>query len=161
VSTVIQSLAVFPYPRGLTFNEHDSAYITSVWHGLLHLDLRSDSVTKLTNGPGPVGSLSATELSQPSEITFLSPSVLLITVRDQLLLVNIKKNAITQICGGMKETRDGDIRSCQLDRPNSILVVNQSVYVGQNGAIRRIPLEAFNKFMQPWESTTAISGRSS
>jgi len=160
VSTVIKGSSVLPHPRGLTFTEDGSVYITSNPQGLLRLDLLRNSLTKLTNGAGPTGSLSAAQLSNPAGLTFLSPSVLLITERDkeQLLLADIMNNAINGICDGIEGTRDGDIRSCQLDGPSSVLVVNQTVYVGQDRAIRKLPVAALGEFILRVKPTTTISG---
>jgi len=163
VSTIIRDSDAFPRPYGLIFSSDDLAYVTSQEKGLLQLDLSSRLLTKLTNGRGIAGSLSAAQLLHPNGLTFLSPSVLLVTdpSTQRLLIVNINNGTITKICDGKAATRDGDIQSCQLLHPHSVLVVNQSVYVGQYKAIRRVPVAALNKFIPPVETTTAIPGRSS
>ena len=156
VSTIIKDPSVLPYPLGLTFTD-GFAFITSPSQGLLRLDLLTKSVTKLTNRTGPAGSLSAAQLSDPRGLAFLSPSVLLIAnwAKNWLLLANIRNNTITEICDGTRATKDGDIRSCQLYGPLSVLMVNQSVYVGQRAAIRRLPVAALSEFILRVETTRA------
>jgi len=159
VSTIIKGSAVLPNPLGLTFTD-GFAFITSSSDLLVRLDLLTKSLTILTNGTGPMGSLSAAQLSYPRGLTFLSPSILLIADygKHQLLLANIRNNTITEICDGTPGYRNGDIRSCQLNDPWSVLMVNQSVYVGQVNAIRRLPLAALSEFIPPMETTTATPG---
>jgi len=48
--------------------------------------------------------------------------------KEQLLLANIRKNTITEICDGTEGNRDGNIRLCQLNNPYSVRVVNQSMW---------------------------------
>jgi len=158
VSTIMK----LPFPRGLIFTADGSAYITLYKYGLFRLDLPTKSMTKLTNGAGPTGSLSAAQLSSPRGLTFLSSSVVLITdsIRQQLLHADISNNTITEICDGTRETRDGDIKSCQLDSPSSVLVVNQSVFVGQDDAIRKLTMPALSETVHPTESTTTSPGES-
>ena len=159
VSTIIKDSLAIRYPLGLTFTD-GFAFITPHSQGLVRLDLLTKSVTILTNGTGLAGSLSAAQLSYPFGLTFLSPSVLLIADwgKHQLFLANITNNTITEICDGTRATTDGDIRSCQLNLPFSVLMVNQSVYVGQRGAIRRLPVAALSEFFPPTETTTATPG---
>ena len=163
VSTIIQGYSVFRYPTGLAFTVDDLAYITTDTRGLFQLNLRNKSVTKLTSGAGLAGSLSAAQLGYPHGLTFLSTSVLLITDagKDHLLIANIRNNTINKICTGTQGTRDGGIRSCQLHDPYSVLIVNQSVFVGQDGAIRRLPIAALGGFIQPVESSMPVPGKDS
>jgi len=160
VSTIIKGSSMLSYPHGLTLTEDGNAFITSSRQGLLRLNLLSQSVTELTNGIGPAGSLSAAQLSGPYGLTFLSPSFLLIadSDKDQLLLTNIRNNTITEICDGTRGTRNGDIRSCQLYYPYSVLMANQSVFVGQDGAIRRLSVAALSEVIQTVESSTETPG---
>ena len=159
VSTIIKDPSALPNPQGLTFAD-GFAFITSHSQGLVRLDLLTKSVTILTNGTGPAGSLSAAQLFFPRGLTFLSPSILLIANngKHQLLLANIRNNTVTEICDGTRATTDGDIRSCKLDYPASVLMVNQCVYVGQDGAIRRLPVAALSEFIPSMETTAAAPG---
>jgi len=48
-------------------------------------------------------------------------------------------------------TQEGSIKTCSFDNPRSVIIVSWSVYIGQNGAIRRLPLKAIIDAVRPAE----------
>ena len=50
-----------------------------------------------------------------------------------------RNKLVIRICNNIKRTRDGGLKSCEMDRPRSLLLLNNTVYIGQMGAIRSLP----------------------
>jgi len=142
-------------PRGITVDKYstkDVAYIACS-RVLLRIDLNSRAVIKLTGGTGPTGSLSASRPSLLYGITFLTESVLLYPSprKDQLVVADLARDKVNYICNGVPLTQDGSIKTCSFDNPRSVMVMSWSVYIGQNRAIRRLPLKAITDLVRPAE----------
>ena len=163
VYTIIQGDLV-KSPRVLAidpYTPNDIAYVTSDELGLLSLNLDNREITRLTNGNGTAGSLSAAMFIQPHGIAFLRETILLIALysTDQLGIADIKRNRIKYICDGNTASKDGDIHSCQFKNPVSVMATSWSVYIGETDAIRRLPLKAIQEFIRD-EPTLPEAGMS-
>ena len=86
------------------------------------------------------GEFSQLRFFYPQGLVFLSRSTLLVVdhFNDRLRVLDLTTNTSSSICSGVRGHSDGDLSSCQLDRPWSLLKVNDTVYVGQSRDIRSI-----------------------
>lgn len=58
---------------------------------------------------------------------------------NRLKIVKLGENNVIEYCSGNAETVDSSHLSCQLDQPSSLLALDGSLFIGQQGAIRVIP----------------------
>jgi len=141
------------YPRDFAFDQfstNDIAYITLA-SSLLKLKVSTRVVTKLTGGSGVPGSLSATRPLRLRGVTFVTDSVLLIAdaSKSQLMVADLARNKVTYICDGRSKMRNGNICTCSLNAPYSVLAMSWSVYIGEFVNIRRVSLKAINDLIWP------------
>ena len=160
VSTIISGSRHLVDPLAITFNPfstNDVALVTTFSKGLYSVNMKTNSVTQLTNRVGETGTLSASKLPDPRSMTFISDSVVVIAVPNlgQLAIIDLTRNDISYICDGTRATRNGDIRSCQLKNPFSVMEIKDSLYIAQLEGIRRLPLTALAEFIQPPTTTTS------
>lgn len=152
VVTVAQG-GMITSPRGITvdpFSTNDMAYVTT-YNGLLKLDLKTNAVTKLTGGNEAPGSLSASRPFMLNGLTFVTASILVIadSQKFRLMVADLARDKVTYICDGRSETRNGDIKMCSLRTPISVLAMSWSIYIGETGSIRRLPLKAIISSILP------------
>ena len=113
-------------------------------HGLRLYDYESKSFSVIAGHPSQYGFVDG-EISQvrfiyPRELAFLSPGKLLIADygNSRLRVLDLITNTISSICSGVRGHLDGDLSSCQLWWPWSLLTVNDVIFVGEFGYIRSI-----------------------
>lgn len=155
VVTVAQG-GVIRSPTGITvdqFSSNDIAYITTT-DGLLKLDLNIRTATKLTDRtavPGPLSAIRSSPLVGLSDLAFVTDTILIIAdnYKNQLIVADLARDKVTYICDGKPGTANGDIKTCGLNRPISVLAMSWSIYIGERGFIRRLPLKAIQGFIQP------------
>ena len=84
------------------------------------------------------GPLEQARFTLPADLGFLDTDVMVLADRDnhRLRIVDTAESFVFSICVGKSTTRDGPMQTCGIDSPNSLLVNNSVVYVGQKGAIR-------------------------
>ena len=78
--------------------------------------------------------------NEPRGLLFLSRSQLLIAdaMNRRLRVLDLMTNTSSSICSGDRGHTDGDLSSCQLDFPWSLLKLNNTIYIGEQGYIRSI-----------------------
>ena len=91
-------------------------------------------------GPGNNdGSLETAQFGSLSNIIILAESKLLVTdsTNHNLRLLDLKTQQTSSICSGNTGHQDGSMSDCTLYYPQSLMVLNDSVYVGGFQQIRR------------------------
>jgi len=162
VSTVLKG-EMLGRPWGITFNPYtddDLAYITSLGpgFGLLRLNIKTGLITRLSGSTSVTAkTLSSAAISNARHIAFFSKTILLLIElnRNRLIVADLNKDMIGYICSQQRELKDGDIRSCGFDHPHSLVVTKRFVYLGEQRAIRRLPVEAIYEALQ--DSTGATN----
>ena len=86
------------------------------------------------------GALSQIRFHSPREVAFLCPHKLLIadSSNHRLRVLDLLTNSSSSICSGVSVHLDGDLSSCQLSWPWSLLTVNNMSFVGEYQYIRSI-----------------------
>ena len=140
VSTVIRT--GFNYPRGLTWyngfllvcNQH---YISRVAWSSNGAVTNSKLTTTTSNGYRD-GGFSIAQISNPFEIQQLRDGLFLIAdySNKKLRLLNMYKKKVVPVCIG--STTSCSTGTSPSDYPNSLLITNDTVYVGGNNKILRL-----------------------
>ena len=86
------------------------------------------------------GAISQVRVSYPREVAFLSPHKLLIAdnSNNRLRVIDLITNTSSSICSGVGGHLDGDLLSCRLRYPWSLLTVNDVIFFGEYQHIRSI-----------------------
>lgn len=58
--------------------------------------------------------------------------------KNQLMALDLATRRTTQLCSGLRAHIDGDMAFCKLDRPTSLMAINNTLYVGEYQKIRKI-----------------------
>ena len=118
-------------------------YVTFA-HGLGLIDHESLSFSVIAGSSSQHGfedgAISQMRFHIPGEIAFLCPQNLLIadSFNHRLRVLDLITNTSSSICSGVGAHLDGDLSSCQLSLPQSLLTVNDVIFVGEYGYIRSI-----------------------
>ena len=113
-------------------------------HGLGLIDYESLSFSVIAGSSSHAGfvdgALSQIRYFKPKEVTFLSPHKLLIAdlINDRLRVIDLITNTSSSICSGVKGHLDGDLSSCELDHPWSLLTIKDVIFVGGYQYMRSI-----------------------
>ena len=105
-------------------------------HGVMKYSMSDKSLTALTGSTQAGfadGSLQDARFNHPNAILILSPGKFLLTDFDNQLLrrLDLDANTADSICSGRRDGVDGNLTSCQLSHPNSLLRVDDTIYIGQ------------------------------
>lgn len=90
------------------------------------------------------GNLKEASFMDPQGLAAIGSSIILLADRrlNKLRILNIDNESVTSICSGKQGYLDADLSSCQLTYPYSLLVKNQTLYIGESsfsgGGIRQI-----------------------
>ena len=119
-------------------------------HGIARFDYNTHTITHIA-GSHTAGSILNNRLSYIQDILFYHPKELvslgngLILLADSynhnLIVLNFTSGVGIPVCSGLRGHVDGDLWSCQLWYPQSLLLANNTVYVGETGSIRAINSE--------------------
>ena len=112
-------------------------------HGVGLYDYKSRTFSEITGSSwsGFVdGEFSQLRFYSPRELAFLSSSTLLVADQgnNRLRVLDLTTNTTSSICSGVQGHSDGDLSSCQLNYPCSLLKVADTVYFGEREYIRSI-----------------------
>ena len=86
-------------------------------------------------------SLNTAFFEYPIEMTFLLKNMIIGAERKKhrLRVLDLETNTTTTICSGTKGREDGNLTHCELHNPHSVLMVNDSLFVGEaTGGIRLV-----------------------
>lgn len=83
------------------------------------------------------------EFSLLSSWSLLVPvaEMVLIAFGNQLQLLDVKQNISEFFCSGEPGNVDGNMISCRLFNPKTLLLHNNTVFIGTEGSVRTIPGE--------------------
>ena len=148
VTTLMTNLPDGPY--SIVWHPHDNSIIyVSCACVVIIIDLTSisrgyDTLVSYCTG--------ASIESDLKDIMFLSDSAILLADSryNQLYVYDINSNASYSICTGEEDSEDGGISQCKLNDPESLLQVDDQIYVGEDGSIRTLQ-------RMYWLITTSIS----
>ena len=144
VTTFYRSTSSLRNPTGIT-QEHTSGdlFITLLTHYVYKLAYSLKALT-LLSGTGSRGFQDGfscqTRFSSPYELLLLRPHKLLIadSHNHRLRVLDLNSLMTSSLSSGTSGTVDGNLTACTLQYPFSSAVVNGSLFIGQNGAIREI-----------------------
>lgn len=76
----------------------------------------------------------------PHEIILIGGNSLLVTDPDnnKLRPTSLDTRTVTSLCSGVSDSSDGNMKTCALYQPWSLMVLNRTLYVGENKRIRKI-----------------------
>ena len=113
-------------------------------HGLGLFDYENKSFSVVAGSSSHAvfveGALSQVQFNYPEEVAVLCPHKLLIADKSnhRLRVLDLNTNTSSSICSGASGLLDGDLSTCQLNRPWSLLTVNDVIFVGEDRYIRSI-----------------------
>ena len=134
-------------PTGMALDSERGRLLIANYHYISEYEMESQTLSTLTGTPTPgyaEGRLGLAKYNFPREMAFLSSDVTLVADRfnHRVRVVNTTSNSVSSICAGDQTTRDGPANQfCGLDLPFSLLVNTNTIYTGQDGAIRRMTCE--------------------
>lgn len=144
VELLVQSDLIYA-PRAMAYNsKRNSLYITAAYSAVFNLDLSTNELTLLAGEPnvgGLVdGSFSTTRFSLAREITMLGTGVYATVGQNTnaLRIIDVRREHVSTICIANRE--DNPSSTCfQLNSPRSLLVYNDTLFIGEKSAIQAIP----------------------
>ena len=79
----------------------------------------------------------------PRAVVQLSDDIILVadTDNNRLRVLNMANDTVSSICTGREKTKNTIATNCGLERPDSLLVEGEKIYIGQRGAIRTLRCE--------------------
>ena len=144
VSTFYRSTSSLQKPTGIT-QEHASGDLFITTHGYYVYKLTySSKALTLLSGTGSRGfhdGISCqTRFYYPYELLLISRHTLLIadSSNNRLRVLDLNSLMTGSLCSGTGGTVDGNLTACTLNSPRALAVVNDSLFIGQYQAIRKI-----------------------
>ena len=144
VSNFFQQTSYLDWPRGIT-QHHVS--------GDLYITNNDDEVWKVTYSSKSISKLAGTSANtfrncdfstsyfyDPYEIIFIGENNLLLadSNNQRLRVLNLKTSHTSSVCTGSASHIDGDMETCTLYYPRSLMVLNDTLYVGEYQRIRKV-----------------------
>ena len=126
------------------FQQENGNLFVAIGHCIMEYNYVTKSASLITGSIDQNGfhdgSLPEARFDTPREMLVLPSDKLLVADRsnNRIRLIDLGWNMTFSICSGVSSTRDGNISYCGVVRPLALLAVNDTVYVGQNGAIRAV-----------------------
>ena len=143
VSNFYQSTSHLLYPRGIT-QHHVSGdlYITTTYE-VWKVTYSSKSTSKFAGALSHSFrdcDFSTSYLNYPREIIFIADNKLLLADTDnqRLRVLNQQTSHTSSVCTGSYGHIDGDMDTCTLLYPRSLMVLNDTLYVGEYQRIRKV-----------------------
>lgn len=80
------------------------------------------------------------KFSFPWSIILIGQNKLLVVDSENhtLRIMDMDTRTVTSLCSGVRGSSDGDMKTYELDAPYSLMVLNDTLYVGQKQKIRKI-----------------------
>lgn len=134
-------------PVSLTFDKFGSNLFISdsYFIGKFHIDShRFTSIIGSTDSEAYDGKLSEVRFYAATELVFLSVSVILVVDLwgDRLRLINEANDSVSSICtynNYNPAMTPASALKCQLYYPRSVMVTDNTIYVGQSGIVSTLP----------------------
>jgi hypothetical protein len=130
-------------PKRLSYDINKFDILLSSEHSLAKYNEQLKSLTLIagnTSIGSSDGALSTAMFKFPSEILSLTEKITLVAGNDhnRLHIRNTSSETVTYICTGYAGTVDGEVESCRLRFPRSLLLLNNTLFIGQKRSIRSI-----------------------
>ena len=144
VSNFYQSTSYLDGPRGITQQPvSGDLYITSDHHEVWKVTYSSKSISKLAGASSASFrdcDFSTSYFKYPREIIFIADNKLLLadTGNHKLRVMNQQTSHTSSVCTGSHSHIDGDMETCTLFYPHSLMVLNDTLYVGEYQRIRKV-----------------------
>lgn len=128
-------------PRFIVQQENGNLYMTGDY-GVFEFDYFTQVITTIAGSSSQRGFLDGSLLESlfewPLGMIFLSPHKLLMADRDnhRLRYLDLKLDIVVSICTGEENSRNGNLRSCEILNPRTLLVFNNTIYIGTVGRIQ-------------------------
>lgn len=142
------------YPMGIAFDEKMANIFFTISHGIKSIDLLGTNavtnITQQTKGRNLTitSPISMTQWEFPDKIIRIAPDLYAVVDRNnrRVGLLDNSRNEVTSICkrrrGRITEPVFGNSTFCQLKDARSVALVNSVLYIGMDGYIARIGLDA-------------------
>lgn len=142
-SQVLVESAALSFPRGIVQDEQTGdLYITNE-NGVVKYDYTSGDL-RMLSGSSAKGSedgpLTQAQFDFPREILILAEKNLILADRNnhRLRVLDLQNNNTWSICSGVRGHKGGNFTYCEILRPDSLLVVGETLYVGERGMLSKI-----------------------
>lgn len=130
------------YQGMLQENNTGDIYLT-FRHGVTKYDYKTKSLSQVT-GSSSAGFqdnlFDEIQFYHPKELTLISNDVLIVadSYNHLLRVLNLTSKTGISKCSGHRGHLDGELSTCQLWYPQSLCLINGTIYIGESGAIRTI-----------------------
>lgn len=128
--------------------KNPSFFFISVKYGIVEVVNGAGTLLTGSGEPGySDGAFQDASYLDPQGMAMVNSSILLLADcrLNKIRVLNMDSKRVTSICSGQRGYKDGDEVTCQLSLPYSVLVKNQTLYIGEanvdGGGIRRISFE--------------------
>ena len=144
VSDFFQQTSYLDWPKGIT-QHHVSGdlYITNDDNEVWKVTYSSKSISKLAGASSSSFrdcDFSTSYFYNPYEIIFIGDNKLMLAdySNNRLRVLNLKTSHTSSVCTGSRSHIDGDMETCTLYNPRSLMVLNDTLYVGEKYRIRKV-----------------------
>jgi hypothetical protein len=129
-------------PVSLAFDIQNQKMLISLYTKLVEYDFQAEVLVNVTGGGSSGfadGTLDEALYDILFELVFLTNEIICVADRfnNRLRVINRKTNSVTSI--GTDATNGNSALTCTLNSPMGLLVHNGYMYIGEQGAIRRLP----------------------
>ena len=144
VSTIYTDSSYQLLPVSLLQDPSTGNIYVTFYHGLGLFDYESLSFSVIAGSSSQQGfvdgAVSQIRFKHPRDVVFLCLGRLLIADYNdyRLRVLDLTTNTSSSICSGVRGLQDGDLSSCRLSSPWSLLTVNDVIFVGEYQSIRSI-----------------------
>ena len=144
VSNFYQQTSYLDWPRGIT-QHHVSGdlYITNSDNEVRKVTYSSKSITKLAGASSSSFrdcDFGTAYFYNPFEIIFIGENKLMLADygNHRLRILNLKTSHTSSVCTGRASHINGNMETCTLYYPRSLMVLNDTLYVGEYQRIRKV-----------------------
>ena len=144
VSNFYQSTSYLDNPKGITQHPvNGDLYITNNDNEVWKVTYSSKSISKFAGASSASFrdcDFSTSYFNYPRDIIFIADNKLLLADTDnqRLRVLNQQTSHTSSVCTGRASHIDGDMETCTLYWPQSLMVLNDTLYVGEYQRIRKI-----------------------
>lgn len=144
VSTFFRDSSSLTLIRGIAQDIITGDMYIVTHNSITKLEYSTKSVSTIAGEYGLHGrrdcDLTYSTFNDPHDVILIGSDSLLLadTYNRKLRQVSLHNNAVTSLCSGVESSSDGDMQTCALSYPRSLMVLDGSLYVGERARIRKI-----------------------
>ena len=145
VSTILKS-DTLDWPSGIIYDPTDNNYLIIATDSTIQRLSLLDSSLDIISGSSDTygfadGSLTEALYRGCYDIISVHPEVYIVADRynHRQRISDIHNNKVSSICTGVEAHKDGSVNECQLYYPQSLLLLNNTLYIGTYQRIRALP----------------------